>query len=81
MASGVAYEFRTTCVKPLVNAPVIEKIAQLIRGAMRYALQAFREREVLHPEFFAGRNGQCAPEEMMRLRSIAAPLVRECIVR
>ena len=81
MSSGVAYEFRTTCVKPLVDGQVVEHIARLIRGAMRYALQAFHEREILHPEFFAGRSPLLERAEMMHLRSIAAPMVKECVVR
>ena len=33
MAAGISYEFRTTCVKPFVDRPIIEKISHTIQGA------------------------------------------------
>ncbi|CAB1062015.1 Ribonucleotide reductase of class III (anaerobic), activating protein (EC [Olavius sp. associated proteobacterium Delta 1] len=81
MESGVGYEFRTTCVKPIVTLRTIENILQLIAGARLYALQRFRNGEVLHPEFF--KNGQCeySAEEMLELKTMAEQKVDECIVR
>ena len=40
MESAPAYEFRTTCVKPIVDAEIIVNIARLISGAMLYVLAA-----------------------------------------
>ena len=81
MESGVDYEFRTTCVKPIVTDRTIENILQLIAGAKRYVLQRFRNGDVLHPEFF--KNSQCeySAKEMLELKALAEHSVEECIVR
>jgi len=81
MASGIDYEFRTTCVKPIVTRETIENMSHLIQGARLYALQRFRNREVLHPEFFGGSENEYSDEELMQLKATAAPWVRECILR
>jgi pyruvate formate lyase activating enzyme len=81
MESGLPYEFRTTCVKPLVTEDVIENIGKIIQGANLYALQGFHETDVLHPEFFQGKKAYYDKNELMVLKSIAEPWVRECIVR
>jgi pyruvate formate lyase activating enzyme len=75
------YEFRTTCVKPLVNEKVVERIARIIEGARLYALQSFRDKDLLHPEFFEGIKPDCDEGEMMSLRSIAEPWVKRCVLR
>lgn len=81
MDSGLDYEFRTTCVKPIVTARTIENILQLIAGAKLYALQRFRNGDVLHPEFF--KNSQCeySAEEMLELKALAEQSVDKCIIR
>ncbi len=81
MKSGIDYEFRTTCVKPIVTARTIENILLLIPGARLYALQRFRNGEVLHPEFF--KNGHCeySDGEMLELKSLAEQSVERCIIR
>ncbi|MGE5256075.1 MAG: anaerobic ribonucleoside-triphosphate reductase activating protein [Hyphomicrobiales bacterium] len=81
MESGLDYEFRTTCVKPLVTPGAIEGIARLIQGCRRYALQPFRENVILHPEFFNGNDPACSFEEMSQLKRIAEPWVQTCMVR
>lgn len=81
MDSGVAYEFRTTCARPLVTPTVIEHIARMIGGSRLYVLQAFRGDRVLHPGYFEGVEPTYSSEEMERLRRIAAPWVAECTVR
>jgi len=81
MDSGLPYEFRTTCVKPIVDEGTIENISRIIRGARCYALQGFHESEMLHPEFFQGVDPQYDQREMMHLKSIAEPWVRDCILR
>lgn len=40
--SGVDHEFRTTVVPGLHTVPELKEIANLVRGANRYVLQAFR---------------------------------------
>jgi len=81
MEWGMDYEFRTTCVKPLVSPQVVKDIARIIEGAKLYALQSFRDKDLLHPEFFQGVKAGYDEEEMMSLRSIAQPRVKRCVLR
>lgn len=81
MESGIDYEFRTTCVKPIVTFETIENITQLIQGARRYALQRFRNNDVLHPEFFGGVENEYSEKELMELKAAAEPHVMNCILR
>jgi len=81
MQTASDYEFRTTCVKGFVDERIIENIARLIKGANLYALQTFNHVEVLHPEFFRDREKGLEPYEIDRLKSIAEPWVKECVVR
>ena len=81
MASSTAYEFRTTCVKPIVTAEVIENICRLIEGAGLYALQRFHKSEMLHPDFFKDANYEYSGAELKKLKAIAEPWVKQCIVR
>ncbi len=81
MESGLGYEFKTTCIKPLVSEEVVRNICHIIQGADLYALQQFRNTEVLHPEFFKGSDCSYDDRELIRFRAIAEPWVRECIVR
>ena len=52
MNSGVDYEFRTTVVDELHSAEDFEEIGQWIRGAKRYFLQPFVDRESVPFEGF-----------------------------
>ncbi len=79
--SPIAYEFRTTCVKPIVTRQIIENISRLIEGARMYALQRFHKSEILHPEFFREANYEYSDDELKQLKAVAAPWVKECIVR
>ena len=81
MASGIPYEFRTTCVRPIVDAERVETIGRLIRGCLLYVLQNFCQARVLEPGFFENRKAGYDQEEMMQLKSIAEPWVEKCIVR
>ncbi len=81
MESAPAYEFRTTCVKGFVDEHVVYTIAQIIKGAKRYALQSFEGKDVLHPEFFQNADHRYNNDELLHLKSIADPWVEECIVR
>lgn len=81
MKSGIAYEFKTTCIKPFVDETIIEKIAKLIRGAPLFALQQFNHTQVLHPEFFNPQNRLYSQDELMRFKSIAESYVNHCIIR
>lgn len=76
-----AYEFRTTCVRPLVSDGIIESIAKVVHGARRYVLQRFHPAEVLHPEFFEDENPAFDDADLLRFQALAAPWVEECLVR
>jgi pyruvate formate lyase activating enzyme len=80
--SGLPYEFRTTCVKPIVNERIIRNILRTIKGAELYALQRFRtDHGVLEPRFFAKTGAGQNKDELRKLKAIADPWVQKCIVR
>ncbi len=81
MASTITHEFRTTCVKPLVDADVVHRVSQLIKGSRLYALQRFQNVGVLHPEFFRGNDLVYDDEFLLSLKATAAPWVKRCIIR
>ncbi len=80
MGSGLAYEFRTTCVRPLVTFEAVERIARFIRGCRLYVLQPFRAGEILAPGFFDGDPG-VSEAEMAELARHAERWVGRCQVR
>ena len=45
MSSGLDYEFRTTVCRPLIEPEDIIEIADYIKGAKRYYIQRFKERQ------------------------------------
>jgi len=81
MEANLPHEFKTTCIKPLVDESVIETIAHLIEGSDLYALQRFRKTEVLHPEFFEENEYRIEEDELLHLKSVAEPWVKRCIIR
>jgi len=82
MASAVAHEFRTTCVKPIVTAQTIENICHLIQGAGLYVLQRFHRSEMLHPEFFEKEASyEYTDDELVHFKTLAGPWVGQCLVR
>ena len=81
MDSGVDYEFRTTCVKPIVTSRTVANILLLIPGARLYALQRFRQSKVLHPDFFQPGNFEFSDDEMLELKLLAEQSVEECLIR
>ena len=81
MASSLDYEFRTTCIKPLINDSILERISMQIKDATLYALQQFQQTKVLHPAFFTGKERRFTDDELFHLKAIAKRWVKECIVR
>jgi pyruvate formate lyase activating enzyme len=79
--SGLPHEFRTTCLRPFVDAAIVQNIARLIRGAALYALQRFHPAEVLHPEFFLGAERLIGDGELSRFKALAETEVQRCIIR
>lgn len=81
MESGIDYEFRTTCVKPIVTLETVENISDLIQGARLYALQRFRSRDILHPGFFGGVENEYRDEELLQLKAVGEKRVAKCVIR
>jgi pyruvate formate lyase activating enzyme len=81
MGWGGDYEFRTTCVRPFVDSRVIGKIGGIIKGASLYALQSFRGKDLLAPEFFHNIEPGYDDDEMKALQSLAESWVNKCILR
>lgn len=79
--SGLPHEFRTTCLKPFVDAAIVKNVARWIRGAALYALQRFHPAEVLHPEFFQGADRIIDDGDLSRFKAIAETQVQRCIIR
>ncbi len=81
MASGVKYEFRTTCAKPFVNKKMIQAVCEIITGADFFALQTFNPASVLDPTFFENQEKGYGIEEMDTFREIALEYVEKCTIR
>lgn len=82
MASAPDYEFRTTCVRPFINASVIKQIAGQIKGARRYVLQkCVREVPMMNPQFSKNPDRFFSDQEIMKLKSIVEGTVKEILVR
>jgi pyruvate formate lyase activating enzyme len=81
MNSAPAYEFRTTCVKPLISPSIIEKISKTIKGAKRFTLQRFVNSNVSESEPFGRGGGEFAEDELIKLKSIADKWVMKCTIR
>ncbi len=81
MESSIPNEFRTTCVKPMVDPDTIDNISHLIDGAKCYALQKFSNVRVLHPEFFEKTPRACDMDELTHMQSIASNRVQRCFIR
>jgi len=83
ISSRLPHEFRTTCVKPIVNESVISAMANLLKGARRHALQRVQHEtvNVLHPEFFKTHDWYLDDNDLERFRAIMAGHVDTCIIR
>jgi pyruvate formate lyase activating enzyme len=81
LKSGVAHEFRTTCIHPLVDLPIIKTISRLVEGADLFALQQLHTRQTLDPDY-CRESGRRYDEQTLEIfRSAAAHRVKRCIVR
>ncbi len=79
--SGVCHEFRTTCVKPIVNAEVIREISTMLDGAHLYVLQKARKGHCLDPDFFKPAD-RCIDEvELTAFKKIAESWIGKCVIR
>jgi pyruvate formate lyase activating enzyme len=81
MASGLPYEFRTTCFRPLVDSKTIGRIAGSIKGARVFAIQKFCAKKTLDPDAGSSRNTSFDDNALLQLKAIAEPMVERCLVR
>ncbi len=81
MASAPAYEFRTTCARPIIDEAVIDAIARSIEGADRFVLQSFQRQRLLNPAFFQRSEPAFTSAEMHRMEALAQRWVKHCTVR
>lgn len=81
MESGVEYEFRTTCVRPMVNEHVIESIARRLAGADLYVLQRVTENRSLDPLFFKRKNRRIDESDLIGFKKTAEFWVKRCMIR
>jgi pyruvate formate lyase activating enzyme len=79
--SAPAYEFRTTCARPIIDETVIGAIARLIAGADRYVLQSFQNQRLLSPSFFQLTEPAFTNAQMHRMKTVAQRWVKHCSVR
>ena len=79
--SGLSHEFRTTCIRPLIDKHIVERICGLIQGADLYVLQRFRLSHVLDPDFFKENDYRVTENDLLEYRSIAEKWVTSCMIR
>jgi len=79
--SGVSHEFRTTCIRPLIDKHIMERICGLIQGADLYVLQQFRLSHVLNPDFFKEHDYCITENDLVDYRKIAEKWVTSCMIR
>jgi pyruvate formate lyase activating enzyme len=77
--SGLAYEFRTTVVRGLLEKDDFYKIGQLIKDSRLYVLQRFAPSKALNDRFLD--MPVCSDDEMSSYREIMEDFVQRCIVR
>lgn len=82
MEKAPACEFRTTCVRPFMDARIMHEIGTMIKGAKQYILQqCSRNVTVLDPAFLQDETRFLTDVEMTELRDIAAMYVQKCTIR
>jgi pyruvate formate lyase activating enzyme len=79
--SGLSHEFRTTCIRPLIDKHIMERICGLIQGADLYVLQQFRLSHVLNPDFFKEHDYCITENDLLEFRTIAENWVTSCMIR
>jgi pyruvate formate lyase activating enzyme len=80
-ASGLSHEFRTTCIRPLIHAEIMESICEMIQGAELYVLQEAQLFHVLDPDFFKDKDSRIDVSELQHYRQIAEKRGLTCKVR
>jgi len=76
------YEFRTTCVKSLINEKIIKNIGEMIKNAEHYILQpCSRDINVLNPDFIKEQDGFFSEKELLSLKNVVSKFVKKCDLR
>jgi len=83
LSSQLPHEFRTTCVKPIIDEDAIHIIGELLAGAQSHALQRVQHENVdtLHPEFFRNHEWFIDDTTLKRYQSLLAEYVGACLIR
>jgi pyruvate formate lyase activating enzyme len=79
--SGLSHEFRTTCIRPLIDKHIVERICGMIQGADLYVLQRFRLSHVLNPDFFIAQDYCITENDLLEYQTIAEKWIRSCLIR
>ncbi len=80
MDSGLPYEFRTTLVPELILPAEVRRVGNLIRGAAKWYLQAFKtDTELINPSF--QNVGTYTGKQMEKMREIGSEYVEHCAIR
>jgi len=80
-SSGLSHEFRTTCIRPLIDPQIVERICGLISGADLYVLQRFRLSHVLDPDFFKSHDYGITENNLLTYQAMAEKWVTSCKIR
>lgn len=79
--SGLAHEFRTTCVHPLITRETLKSIAELVAGADLHAFQHVQNKNVLDPSFFDEQGRVSSDDDMEAFQTLMAGYVKKVIIR
>jgi pyruvate formate lyase activating enzyme len=79
--SCISYEFRTTCIRPLIDTHIMKQICMSIQGAALYVLQRFSLSHVLSPDFFDKNEYSITESDLQGYRTIAEKWVGSCMIR
>ncbi len=82
MENAPGYEFRTTCVKSLMDEKIVKDIGLMIKGAKQYILQpCSRNEDVLDPGFIKKQDSFFSEKELSCLKDIVKTYVEKCELR
>lgn len=81
MKSAPAYEFRTTCFKPLINESILKIILKIIEGAKLYVLQQLQFEKMLNQTLITRKDLRYSSDQLHLFKKIAEQYVQKCIIR
>lgn len=82
MEKAPDYEFRTTCVRPFIDAAILAQIGRKISGARRYVLQnCVRHVPMLDPDFSRNPDLFFSGPEIDALKAVIEGQVQEVMIR